>query len=95
MLTIARVAKLSRFAFWLYNMTRKAHKMTYKTLISADELVTHLDDPDWVTIDARFSLAEPMLKYEEYLQAHIPAGEAWDRAREAAWEQTTKEEYEK
>ncbi len=46
--------------------------MTFQTLISANELVTHLDDPDWVIIDARFSLAQPMLKYEEYLQAHIP-----------------------
>ncbi len=29
----------------------------------------------------------------QHLQAHIPAGEAWDQARETAWEQTTKEEY--
>lgn len=46
--------------------------MTYKTLISAKDLVTHLDDPDWVVIDARFSLAQPMLRHAEYLQAHIP-----------------------
>ena len=46
--------------------------MTYQTLISADELVTHLDDIDWVIIDARFAIAQPDLKRQEYLQAHIP-----------------------
>jgi thiosulfate/3-mercaptopyruvate sulfurtransferase len=45
---------------------------SYQTLISADELVTHLDDPDWVIIDARFALAQPDLTRQEYLQAHIP-----------------------
>jgi thiosulfate/3-mercaptopyruvate sulfurtransferase len=45
---------------------------TYHTIVSANELVTHLDDPDWVIIDARFALAQPTLKHQEYLQAHIP-----------------------
>ena len=32
----------------------------YTTLITAEELARHIDDPDWVVVDCRFDLANPM-----------------------------------
>ena len=46
--------------------------MTYTTLVSCATLAAHLDDPSWLIIDARFSLADPCLGRRNYLQAHIP-----------------------
>ncbi len=46
--------------------------MTYTTLLTTAELADHLDDPNWVIVDARFSLAEPEKGRQEYLLAHIP-----------------------
>jgi len=46
--------------------------MVYTTLISAGELAGHIDDPAWVVVDCRFSLAAPELGRQEYLNAHIP-----------------------
>ena len=43
----------------------------YKTLISADELVSHLDDPDWVIVDSRFALSDFGLGRRNYLAGHI------------------------
>jgi thiosulfate/3-mercaptopyruvate sulfurtransferase len=44
----------------------------FKTLISTDELASHLDDPDWVILDCRYSLANPSEGEDEYILAHIP-----------------------
>lgn len=44
----------------------------YTTLISTDELSQHLDDPNWVIIDARFVLAQPQRGEENYQVSHIP-----------------------
>ena len=33
--------------------------MAYNTLITAAELASHLDDPNWVIVDSRFKLAIP------------------------------------
>ncbi len=46
--------------------------MTYQTLISVTELVTHLADPDWAIVDCRFSLADIEWGRKEYGQNHIP-----------------------
>lgn len=46
--------------------------MSYTTLISASELVNHIDDPDWVIIDCRFSLDDTTRGQRDYLQSHIP-----------------------
>jgi thiosulfate/3-mercaptopyruvate sulfurtransferase len=46
--------------------------MVYKTLISLSELAAHIDDPDWVIVDCRFSLADTERGRRGYLQEHIP-----------------------
>ncbi len=46
--------------------------MIYTTLISAAELSRHLNNPDWLVVDARFSLAEPELGRQNYHTGHIP-----------------------
>ncbi|HEY1043257.1 MAG TPA: sulfurtransferase [Telluria sp.] len=43
----------------------------YTTLITAEDLARHLDDPDWVVVDCRFDLANPMAGREGYLIGHI------------------------
>jgi thiosulfate/3-mercaptopyruvate sulfurtransferase len=46
--------------------------MTHTTLVSISDLSDHLDDPTWMVIDARFSLADPGLGRRNYLEGHIP-----------------------
>jgi thiosulfate/3-mercaptopyruvate sulfurtransferase len=46
--------------------------MTHTTLAPIADLVVHLYDPTWLIIDARFSLADPSLGKQNYLEAHIP-----------------------
>lgn len=46
--------------------------MAYTTLIEPFTLADHLDHPDWVVVDCRFSLANPNRGRSDYLQAHIP-----------------------
>lgn len=46
--------------------------MSYTTLISAEELGYHLDEPDWVIIDCRFDSEDTDRGRKEYEQAHIP-----------------------
>lgn len=46
--------------------------MTYTTLIDADALARHINDPDWVILDCRFDLANPELGHNAYEQGHIP-----------------------
>ena len=45
---------------------------TFETLISVDELSDHLDHPDWVIVDCRFSLDDPEWGWNAYRQGHIP-----------------------
>ncbi len=45
--------------------------MSSNTLISVDELATHLADPDWVVVDCRYSLADSQLGRQQYLEQHI------------------------
>ena len=46
--------------------------MIYQTIIPVEELSRHLDDPQWVVGDCRFSLADTERGRRDYLQAHIP-----------------------
>lgn len=46
--------------------------MTYTTLIDAATLCAHLDDPDWVVIDCRFSLADTEAGRRAYGESHLP-----------------------
>jgi thiosulfate/3-mercaptopyruvate sulfurtransferase len=46
--------------------------MSYRDVIKIQELKDHLEDPNWVIIDCRYSIAEPDLGYQEYRQGHIP-----------------------
>ena len=43
----------------------------YTTLISTQELANDLNNPDWVVIDCRFSLADTEQGRREYGQNHI------------------------
>ena len=44
----------------------------HTTLISAEEVLKHLNDPDWVIVDCRYSLQEASKGLEDYLEGHIP-----------------------
>ena len=46
--------------------------MSYGDIIHVQDLKDHLEDPNWVIIDCRYSIAEPELGYQEYLEGHIP-----------------------
>lgn len=46
--------------------------MIYRTLISVDKLARHLEDPKWVIVDCRFSLADMERGQRDFVQAHIP-----------------------
>jgi len=46
--------------------------MAFITLIDSETLESHLNDPDWVVVDCRFSLTDPSDGRRAYLQAHIP-----------------------
>ncbi len=46
--------------------------MGYTSIIHAEELMKNIDDPNWIIIDCSFSLAEPELGRNNYLENHIP-----------------------
>jgi len=46
--------------------------MVYTTLIGIDELLPHLENPDWAIIDCRFSLDDAGRGRRDYLRSHIP-----------------------
>jgi thiosulfate/3-mercaptopyruvate sulfurtransferase len=46
--------------------------MTYTTLISATDLHRHLNDPDFIFIDCRFSLIDTEAGFTAYRHGHIP-----------------------
>lgn len=45
---------------------------TYHTLVSAECLAQHLDDPDWIVFDCRFTLTDTEAGLRAYQAAHIP-----------------------
>jgi thiosulfate/3-mercaptopyruvate sulfurtransferase len=44
----------------------------WSTLISAGELATHVDEPDWVILDCRFDLTRPEWGAQAFATAHLP-----------------------
>jgi thiosulfate/3-mercaptopyruvate sulfurtransferase len=42
------------------------------TLVTVGELASNLDNPDWVVVDCRFSLADPAAGRKAYNTGHIP-----------------------
>jgi len=46
--------------------------MPYTTLISPESLFQYMDDPRWVVVDCRFSLADTEAGRRAYRRAHIP-----------------------
>ena len=46
--------------------------MNHTTLIDATTLHARLDDPDWIVVDCRFSLADPEAGRRAYRDSHLP-----------------------
>ena len=46
--------------------------MHYQTIVPADVLQDHLEDPEWVIIDCQFSLEDSGEGERAYLETHIP-----------------------
>ena len=46
--------------------------MGFTTLVSTEELALHLDNPDWVVIDCRFTLTDTEAGMRSYTAGHIP-----------------------
>ena len=44
----------------------------FNTLVRAEELAAHLDDPDWIVFDCRHDLADTVAGRRAYAQSHIP-----------------------
>jgi len=47
--------------------------MRSKTLVSTEQLLQHLNDPDWIVFDCRFTLTNTTAGRSAYQQGHIPA----------------------
>lgn len=56
--------------------------MTHRTLIDATETAAHRDDPGWVIVDCRFSLADPAAGYIAYQNGHLPGAVHADLERD-------------
>jgi thiosulfate/3-mercaptopyruvate sulfurtransferase len=46
--------------------------MKFTTLISTEQLAQHLNDPQWIVFDCRFTLSDPDGGRRLYLQGHVP-----------------------
>jgi len=46
--------------------------MRFTTVVSAEQLAQHLDNPDWIVIDCRFTLSNAETGGLAYQQGHIP-----------------------
>ncbi|MFZ5483468.1 MAG: sulfurtransferase [Pseudomonadota bacterium] len=46
--------------------------MFHTTLVSTDHLARHLEDPNWVVVDCRFTLTDPEGGRQAYRKGHIP-----------------------
>lgn len=44
----------------------------FRTLVSTEDLATHLDDPSWVVVDTRYNLADTSAGLTQYREGHIP-----------------------
>lgn len=46
--------------------------MKFTTLVTTEQLTQHLDDPQWVVFDCRFTLTDPEGGRRLYAQSHVP-----------------------
>lgn len=46
--------------------------MNFTSIISAEQTLQHLNDPDWLVFDCRFDLNNEHLGFEKYKSGHIP-----------------------
>ncbi len=46
--------------------------MFINTIVSTEDLAQHLDDPDWIVFDCRFTLTDPEAGRQAYAKGHIP-----------------------
>ncbi|MFT3850234.1 MAG: sulfurtransferase [Propionivibrio sp.] len=58
--------------------------MAFTTIVSTETLAQHLDDPDWVILDARFTLDDERWGRTQYDQSHIPGALYADLATDLA-----------
>ena len=58
--------------------------MAYNTIVSTEILSQHLDDPDWLVLDARFTLDDEQWGRVEYEKSHIPGAVYADLASDLA-----------
>lgn len=56
----------------------------FSTLVTADMLAQHLDDPAWVVLDCRFQLGAPDAGQEAFGRAHIPGARYADLEKDLA-----------
>jgi thiosulfate/3-mercaptopyruvate sulfurtransferase len=63
---------------WLDNCSFCLVKKLMKYVVETDWLAENLDNADIVTIDCRFSLADPELGRQKYLESHIPSAHYLD-----------------
>lgn len=56
--------------------------MAYKTLISPEELLPHLDEASWLVVDCQFDLDDPHAGLAAYLKGHIPGAVHADLERD-------------
>ena len=54
------------------NRTANPDSMAFHTLVSAQELAAHLNDPSWRVFDCRHDLARPETGEQAYREAHLP-----------------------
>ena len=52
--------------------------MEYTTLISAADLACCIDDPNWIVIDCRHDLADPVAGRNAYAAGHVPGAQFVD-----------------
>ena len=54
----------------------------HTTLVDTATLVRHLDDPDWIVLDCRFSLADPAAGARDFAAARVPGARHVDLERD-------------
>ena len=55
-----------------------------RCIVSATELLEHIDDPDWIIVDCRFNLMKPVAGHLAWESGHIPRAVYADLDRDLA-----------
>ena len=53
-------------------LTPHSSPVMHTTLVSTEQLAQHLDDPNWIVFDCRFTLTDPEAGRRAYQHGHIP-----------------------